>query len=647
MPLARLAPALAAIVLPAVFVAAQQDRSPPPRSNAWTAMAEAAFADLDDEAKYAAACERLERAGPRVVQFVRERLTAAARANASSRQVRGLLYVLAKRGKEALPALPDLRAMLCELSDLERNPEVDPALCWTLIALLPFVELPVATEILRDAGPLIHRTGDEGALLRDIAEYGNAPDEQQILRRATHSRFYLAACRWLVTRAEDLPFDREKCAAALDTFRRTLGTGPGRGFGSTMDAEITDAWLAVSRDPIDALAAVCLLRHWDPARRVQAIAWLRAQGAALPVFDRVRLGAALWDPEASVRTHAAAALAAWGQAGVVGLAALRHLQQSHADVSYRALCGSTADALLASFDDAPPADRALLTAVDRCLQGRPPEAPPVAPASATGLARIGDALHLAVWCPADRLDQALRQIEAAGELDSDAAHAVFTWRSLGDHEVGATAWSWMARHPAATRDALAVRIETTYADLMVELVSTARSEVRGEAIEAMAWLELAGATTDDLLHHSRSGTPRHVVRALAELLLRDPDQARLSPEQLQRLLAGEVEPEVRFVKKVLGLVVRDVVHRADLRPHVRVLAALQAAAQGLPLPTDDVALDELLTTWCGSSASDLPTTLARWRRNGELEHRLDAIEADARKRLGVRPHLTWPRLQKP
>ena len=105
MPLVRLAPALAAAVLPAVFAVAQQEPATPKHRNAWTAMAEAAFADLNDEAKFAAACERLERAGPRVVEFVRQRLTAEARATASFRQIRGLLYVLAKRGKEALPAL--------------------------------------------------------------------------------------------------------------------------------------------------------------------------------------------------------------------------------------------------------------------------------------------------------------------------------------------------------------------------------------------------------------------------------------------------------------------------------------------------------------------------------------------------------------
>jgi len=647
MPLARLTPALAALVLPAMFVLAQTDRVVEPRANAWTTMVETAFADLNDEAKYADACERLERAGPRVVEFARQRLTIEARASASARQLRGLLYVLAKRGKEALPAVPELRTMLRELSDIERNPLVDQALCWALLALMPFVDDPTAATIERESGALIFRTGDEGALLRDMAAIGDDPGEERLLQRATSERFHHAACRWLVARAEDLPYDRARCTAALDACRQTIEVRLNSGSRGSMAAEVTDAWLAVGRAPLDARAALALLRHWDPGRRTRAVAWLRERGSTLSAPERALLAAAAWDPDSSVRSSAATTLAAWGQPGIVGLAALRHLQACHPDAAYRAHCAASADKVLAAFDDEPPADRALFTAVDLCLQGRIAEAPAVGPASATAMARVGEMLHLSAWSRADRIDAALRRIEAAGELDTEATKAVIAFLSLGDLEVRGTAWSWLARHPDAARDALAARVVTTSAALLEDLVSGVNPELRGEAIEAMAWIECGRATASDLRHFCTAGTSRHAVRGLAEALAREPGEVVVGPAPLRRLLAGEIEPEIKIVKDVMTMRVREFVVAADLRPHVRVLAALQTAAQGLPLPTDDATLDELLTTWCGATTADLPATLARWRRDGELGKRLDAIEADARKLLGVRQHLSWPRLAKP
>ena len=647
MPLARHLSALAAAVLPAMFAVAQEEPTAKARSNAWTAMAEAAFADLKDEAKFAAACERLERAGPRVVDFVRERLTVAARANASPRQLRGLLYVLAKRGKEALPALPELRTMLYELSDLERNPEVDHALGWALLAMLPFVDADTAAEVHRESGALATRTGSTGQLLQEVASFGDDPGEDRLLRRATQRASHLAACRWLVIRGDDYPYDRTRCTAALDTFRRTLVVRATSGTDGAIAAEVTDAWLAIARTPLDALGAVALLRHWDPARRLQAIAWLREQGTQLPAEDRAVLASVAWDAEAAVRTSAAETLAAWGRRGLVGLAAMRHLQEKHADATFRTTCAAAADAILAAFDGEPATDRALVVAIDRCLQGRNAEAPAVAAASAVMRAEVAELLPLAAWSGADRLDAALHRLAAAGELDVAACRTLAEWLWSRDLDVRAMAWSWLAKQPATTRQAFAERNpQATFEERLLEAVLSAPPYVRGEAIEAMAWLEV-GIAPRAALDQLRTGTPRHVVRALAQLLANGHGDVQVPAERLQRLLAGDVDDGIRLVQSFQGMRIREVVHAADLRPHVRVLAALQTAAQGLPLPTDDAALDVLLTTWCGSSARDLPRTLARWRQDGELRRRLDAIEADARAQLRVAPQLSWPQLAKP
>lgn len=648
MPLARLAPALAAIVLPAVFVAAQQDRSPPPRTNAWTAMAEVALADLKDEAKYAAACERLERAGPRVVDFVRERLTAAARATASPRQVRGLLYLLAKRGKEALPALPELRTMLREIDDLVQDEAVEQSLCWALAAVLPFVDPELGMAIHHDAETMFKRRYEAVGMMCAMAIYADDPGDQVLLTDATSTPPFLPACRWLCARADDFPYDRRTFVEALDAHRRTMQACPPYRTGTFVDAsEVTAAWLALSRAPLDALAARALLRHFDPARRTEAISWLRDAGAELPVRERADLVAALWDAEAAVREAAAATLAAWGKAGIVGLAALRQLQHQHTDPAFQAVCASTGDAIVAAFAGDAAADRTLLAAVDLCLQGRRNDAPAIATASASALTRCGELLHMAAWCDAERLDAALHCFAAAGELDHDARQALVGWLWLGNGDVGATAWSWLAKDPAATSAAFLQGTNRSFDELLLAglLRQTLTRDDRGgsfrEALEATAWLLDGVATREQRLEACAKSDPRRIVRSLAAMLM-DGRQANVDAEVLAKLRTGDVDDRV-----VVTFGPDKIECRADLRPLVRVLAALQTAAQGLPLPIDDADLDGLLTTWCGTTARDLPATLARWRRDGELEHRLDAIEADARKLLGVRAHLTWPRLQKP
>ncbi len=614
-------------------------------------MAEAAFADLNDEAKFAAACERLERAGPRVVEFVRQRLTAEARATASFRQIRGLLYVLAKRGKEALPALPELRTMLREIDDLVRDEAMEHSLCWALAAVLPFVDREVGMAVLAECESMFKRRHEPLHTMCAMAVYADDPGDRVLLTDATSTPPFLPAYRWLCARADDFPYDRAQFVEALDAHRRTLQACPPYRTGTFVDAsEPTAAWLALSRAPIDALAARALLRHYDPARRLEAATWLREGGIDLPVRERADLVAVLWDPQASVRDAAATTLAAWGKAGIVGLAALRQLQHEHADPAFQAVCARTGDAIVAAFAGEAAADRTLLAALDLCLQGRPDEAPAVTHASASAIGRCGELLHMAAWCDAERLDAALKRFAAAGELDRDARQALIGWLWLGNSDLVATAWSWLAKDPAATHAAFQEGSARSFADQLLEVTMTSvyraplsnRNASLAEGIEATAWLLDGMATREERLDACAKGDTRRIVRSLAAVLM-DHSQANVDPEVLAKLRAGDVDERV----VVLFHPGAGSWCNADLRPHVRVLAALQTIAQGLPLPTDDPALDELLTTWCGATARDLPATLARWRRDGELAKRLDAIEADARKLLGVRPHLTWPRLEKP
>jgi len=652
MPLARLAPALAAVVLPAMFVAAQQSPTPTARASAWTQMAEQAFADLDDEAKFAAACERLERAGPRVVEFVRQRLRPEARATASFRQIRGLLYVLAKRGKEALPALPELRTMLREIDDLVRDEALEQSLCWALAAVLPFVDSEVGSAVHADAETMFKRRHEALGMMCAMAVYADDPGDRVLLADATATPPFAPACRWLCARAEDFPYDRTQFAEALDAHRKKLQACPPYRTEAFPDAsEVTAAWLALSRAPLDALAARALLRHYDQARRTEAATWLREAGADLPVRERADLVAALWDPEPTVRNAAATTLAAWGPSGIVGLAVLRHMQLEHADPAFRTVCKRAGDTVVAAFADVSAADRTLIAAIDMSLQGRRDEAPTVAASSPSALGRCGELLLMAPWCHAERLDAALHCLADAGDLDHDAHQALIGWLFLGDSNVAATAWSWLAKDPAATRAAFETGEAWSFADRLLALTPGLRRFAAplddrmaafGEAIEATAWLLDGVGTNAERLEACAKGNTRRIVRSLAAMLMAD-ESARLDPDVLTRLRAGAVDERVVVVLRPDA----ESWCNADLRPHVRVLAALETAAQGLPLPTDDATLDELLTTWCGATTADLPATLARWRRDGELGKRLDAIEADARRLLGVRQHLSWPRLAKP
>ena len=204
--------------------------------------------------------------------------------------------------------------------------------------------------------------------------------------------------------------------------------------------------------------------------------------------------------------------------------------------------------------------------------------------------------------------------------------------------------------PAATHAAFQGGSARSFADQLLEvtLMSVHRAPLSNrtaslaEGIEATAWLLDGMATREERLDACAKGDTRRIVRSLAAVLM-DDGQAHVDPEVLAKLRVGDVDERVVVIFHPGAGSWCD----ADLRPHVRALAALQTAAQGLPLPIDDADLDGLLTTWCGATARDLPATLARWRRDGELPRRLDAIEADARKLLGVRPQLTWPRLAKP
>ncbi|MFO1030083.1 MAG: hypothetical protein U1F60_03300 [Planctomycetota bacterium] len=646
MPLALARANLFALLLAAVATAQQSSTDNPkptpsgPRSpNAWTRMVEQALVELDDPALAARAAQRLEHAGPAVVGFVRTQLGAERREALSKAQIRGLLGVLASQGRASLPAIPELLALVQAGLD-EAN---EAMVAWTLLELVPFLPVERATELedqLRTHGR--HTWSEAGHLLWLAASLGDDPGDaalRSLLDGQPES--CLVACRWIRVRAADFPYDRTPLLEQLDQLRRVDLQRPAIRLApadSRCSADLAEAWLSLQGAPLDAFAARALLTHWRVDRRRQAVAWLAEHGADLPVRERADLAIALWDGDPDVRAAAAEALVRWRLQGFVGFASLHQLAREHADPSFRALCARSAAALATIATELPPADAALFAALDRDLQERAADAPTVLACSRAARSLLGDVLHLAPWCHADALGPLLQHTTAAGEPTHDAVQAVTGWIAVGDADVQAAAWCFLAHWPQVVAAALPMAT----AELRTTLMRSTSPSTLGEAFEALAWLDTRTAPAEHLVALCKQGNARELVRALAELLVRGESSSKVDPEQLQALVRGRFDPVLRWPldpSEELRL-------HADVGDVVRLMAAMQGAMQGVPLPADDGELDALLQDWCGAGLAELPGSLASWRKDGSLPQRIDALEDRCRSALHLRRHLVWPRLAK-
>lgn len=646
MPLALARATLVALLLvPAATAQESSTRTPKPTASgsraptAWTRMVEQALAELDDASLAARAVQRLEHAGPAVVDFVRAQLGAERRGELSAAQIRGLLGVLASLGRASLPAIPELLGLA--QTDLDGTNAT--MLAWTILELMPFLPSERTSALMQQLRlgrwTLTHR------LLWLAAELADDPSSTTLLANLQGSPDQrLVVCRWIRARAADFPCERAPLLAELDQQRRLDMQRPAIRLApvdSRCSADLAEAWLTLQQAPIDQLAARALLSHWRADRRRQAVAWLAEYGANLPVRERADLAIALWDDDAEVRIAAAHALVGWQQQGFVGFAALHHMARDHADPTFRELCARCAEALAAVAAALPPADATLFAALHHDLREEP-DPPAVGPSSLAARTLVGDLLHLAPWCHADALGPLLQHVSAAGEPTRDAVQAVTGWIRAGDSDVQAEAWCFLTHWPTQVEAAWRAHAGTV-AELRTALMAGTQKASLGEAFEALAWLDTRTASAEQLAAFCQRGNAREITRALAELLGRRLVRGEATPPvdaaRLQALVRGAFELALVFPL--------DPSHEHRLHAVLddpgRILAALQCVAQGVPLPPDDDgALDELLQDWCGANAASLPAQLETWQKDGTLAQRLDELENRCRAALRLRKHLVWP-----
>lgn len=627
----------------ALLTAAGLAAGAPGQQDRWQTLVDRTSAQLADPAQRLGALRTLEHLGPRLVPILRQRLDANARRDASQQLQTDLLWVLSRFGRDALPALRELR-------DIVRGDDVVVAIeaVATLTALAPFLTEDQAVALRDDlerAYPDVQNQTLAGLLAWQL-QLGSAPDHRTLAQYLLYSNSVActAACRWLLVHAAEDFAGRDEVLLAVEasrlkamqrlevTFDRDAHFG---------DADLAEAWLALTRQPLDALAARGLLSHRLPDERRRGVAWLADNGRALPRPERADLVVRLWDGDAGIVVAACNALAGWGQAGLVGLAPLRQFAATHPDPDARAACAAAADTIVAAATAAAdPDDAALVRALDLALCGEP-AGPPPAGLSAAGQGLAADVLHLAQWHDPSRLAHVLELLDVP-EPGPAIAGKVYSWLPTTDADLSRRALAWLARHGATAR---AVIDASTQGGVYGQCVSLPRFCVPGlattAAIEATAWFLTVDAPRAELADLLDDGNTRWVARALAELVSRSPDELAGLEPRLHELLALPADTPLRVGDPTRWY--RPMVHPSRLAEPIRVLAALALAAREQVLP-DTNGLGEFVRRRCGVPLADLVAFVAEQRRTGALPALLDAIEAECRTEIGVPPELRWASL---
>ncbi|MEO6594294.1 MAG: hypothetical protein ABIP94_06040 [Planctomycetota bacterium] len=606
-----------------------------------------AIADLGDPSKVAEAVRKLENLGPMVVPALREVLHYSRRPDAPVAVQSQALYVLGRRGRAAVSALPEVRDIIGD----DNDGEVGHQALWTLSMLVPFLS-DDACDAIED---LLKRRASRleavaGGIVMAQTRLGANPTTKNLLYHLDARGVQcIAACRWLAAHADEEIEQRQTLLDALSRRREQVMTHAALAWKDRPSerlaaVDLAEAWLAMSKQPLDALAARALLEHWHPDSRRRAVLWLQENGASLPLAERADLVARLWDVEPSILLSTCDAFAAWGEHGLVALAPLRLVQKSHKDAEVAARCGQAADRVLAACQGLAAGDRALLASIDAVLQSpSPPDLPADVAAGASANPRLAaEILSMAEWSGVEVLSALLEVVGRASADRADVLSVVFGLATSRQPGVAAVALAWLAGRGTALRGSL----RALDVDLAFELAWLARfgvlDEVRTTAVEAAAWIDIGvDALLADVVAAIDSANLRFVARSLAELQRRGVDLGTAVPHlrDLTMLPAGQTLPlQVRGVE-------RDQVLPFDLGEPVRVLAALALARLGLVVEapgTETAGLDSVVRRRCGVGLSDLPAHVAQLRQTDHLRALLDELEADCRQRLGVPMHLAWP-----
>lgn len=600
-----------------------------------------ALANFEDPALVADSVRRLEHLGAAAVPLLRARLQWPGRRQLPPVQVQHIAHVLGRLGPLALPALEELRLVL-------RTDETEVALqaAWALGQLAPFLPTPLRDTLRTDLGGTSKELRDS-AQGRILYVQLSIPDDEPLpsllaMIDAGGEVERMAACRWIVAARRPALREHPELLRVVDQQLASVMARPpiawtGPGPGAYAIAELTEAWLALSQRPLDPRSARGLLASWDPELRHRGLVWLREAGASLPPRDRIDVVARLWDIDGELVRSACATLAAWGEAGLVGLAPLRAMERNHPDATTARHAGEAAEAILAATSAWPAEDRAWLLAFDAALRGSEATVP-ATPMGTAGRLRLAETLPAARWQAAEPLAAALQVLEEAGPCPPEAVQAVFGWLRHDDADVVGVACAWLARRGSLVRRAVADEFQEPFDTVCRRLVvQQMHPRAVPVGLELAAHLLTAGLGSEDRAALLEDGTLRFVARALADGLLTDPASLQRAAARLQ-FLVGASLPDGVVVQLAPWGGMRTLA--GDLSGPVRALAALALVALGqrFEAPAD---LDAVLTTELGVPLADLPAHVKALREANEFEDLVTRLEDRCRERLGVDANLRW------
>jgi hypothetical protein len=613
-----------------------------PAQNARVAQrVDAALLVLADKTAAPDAVRELQHLGPAVVAPLRARLRADHVPPLAPEVCVQVVHVLGRLDRHAVSALPELRALL-----RDERAGVPQQAMWALAMLAPFLPAAACSDVRNDLATLDPRQLQTMmcCVLLHALQLGDEPSVPKLLEALVEwDAPAIAACRWLKAypdahRHEHAAFCErlvQRLEAALQREPiRWMGPAP----GSPVAAELADAWLALTREPLNAATARALLDHDLVDVRRRAVAWMHDHGAALPLLARADLLGRLWDVDATLVEAAARAFAAWGCDGLVALPALRALQRATPGTPANA-CGRAADAIVAATAGWPDADRAWLAEVDAALRGVEGRGAPAAGRAALSpraLAASTDLLLLAQWCAPSTVEALLGLCPEP--CPPQTLLAVFG-AITADGDVASLACAWLARHAAAARAALA-----TVGDVDTTLGLAARAasgRAQPAAVELAAHVALAGADDALLAQAIDAAEGRTLTHALALALSRPalpPQVAALAP-RLRELLAAParmaVEARHGGVRFPLA---------ADLTDQLRSLCAIALCVLDEPFdPPKGFA--HALRSATGLELEGLRERVAELRRSGGLIAVLERVEDGCRAAMDVPAGSRWPPLR--
>ncbi|MFK7741651.1 MAG: hypothetical protein AB8H80_15140 [Planctomycetota bacterium] len=307
-----------------------------------------ALAEPEPSARRLEALRHLEKVGKLALPQLERALTWPNIDSLELQQQRDLVYIIGRNGPDALGQFELLRALL-----RDGNPHLQHALFAAISRMASYLPEATAAQLLTELRQEHAYTWsrDCWVLLKQL-RIGSQPwTEELVAALESVDTAAIAACRWLLAHESSGETRTAKVCAAL---RRRLEQVMHREYisiarGTLPEApELAEAYLAWSKQPLDATAARALLQHEHAEQRLRGIAWLASNGRGLPPEQLADLVILLWHSNEESACAATRALVAMGTDGLVGLLPLNTCAREHASDRVRKAAGEAATELARS-----------------------------------------------------------------------------------------------------------------------------------------------------------------------------------------------------------------------------------------------------------------------------------------------------------